>query len=57
MSIDAPFYPEYEGRNYDYARIANACDYLFVMACKVSRIALIVSLPLIKVEGHMNETF
>jgi spore germination protein YaaH len=32
VSIDAPFYPEYEGRNYDYKSIAEACDYLFVMA-------------------------
>jgi hypothetical protein len=32
VSVDVPFYPEYEGRNYDYARIATACDALFVMA-------------------------
>lgn len=32
VSIDAPFYPEYEGRNYDYKSISEACDYLFVMA-------------------------
>mmetsp|Transcript_26894 Transcript_26894/g.50268 ORF Transcript_26894/g.50268 Transcript_26894/m.50268 type:complete len:334 (-) Transcript_26894:229-1230(-) len=32
VSIDAPVYPEYEGRNYDYITIAEACDYMFVMA-------------------------
>lgn len=32
VSIDVPIYPEYEGRNYDYARIAEACDVLFIMA-------------------------
>lgn len=32
VSIDAPVYPEYEGRNYDYSTIAAACDYMFVMA-------------------------
>ena len=32
VSIVAPFYPHYEGRNYNYTAIANACDYLFVMA-------------------------
>jgi len=32
VSIDAPFYPSYEFRNYGYAEIASACDYLFVMA-------------------------
>lgn len=31
VSIDAPIYPEYEFRNYDYVEIAKACDYLFVM--------------------------
>ena len=32
MSIDVGIYPEYEGRNYDYKSIAEACDSLFVMA-------------------------
>lgn len=32
VSIDVPFYPEYEGRNFDYMRIAKACDGLFIMA-------------------------
>lgn len=32
VSIDAPVYPEYEGRSYDYVSIAEACDYMFVMA-------------------------
>lgn len=32
ISIDVPIYPEYEGRNYDYARIAESCDSLFIMA-------------------------
>lgn len=32
VSIDAPVYPEFEGRNYDYKSIAEACDYMFVMA-------------------------
>ena len=31
VSIDAPAYPEYEFRNYDYVEIAKACDYLFIM--------------------------
>ena len=31
VSIDVPIYPEYEGRNYDYARMASSCDSLFVM--------------------------
>ena len=32
VSVDIPIYPEYEGRNYDYARLAEACDALFIMA-------------------------
>lgn len=32
VSVDVPIYPEYEGRNYDYKRIAAACDSLFIMA-------------------------
>ena len=32
VSVDVPIYPEYEGRNYDYARLATSCDSLFVMA-------------------------
>ena len=32
VSVDVPIYPEYEGRNYDYARIAESCDSLFIMA-------------------------
>lgn len=32
VSIDAPIYPQFEGRSYDYAAIAAACDYMFVMA-------------------------
>lgn len=32
VSVDVPIYPEYEGRNYDYASIADSCDSLFVMA-------------------------
>ena len=31
ISVDVPIYPEYEGRNYDYVRMAAACDSLFVM--------------------------
>ena len=31
VSIDVPIYPEYEGRNYDYARMAASCDSLFIM--------------------------
>lgn len=32
ISIDVPIYPEYEGRNYDYKRMADKCDILFIMA-------------------------
>ena len=32
VSVDVGIYPEYEGRNYDYKSIAEACDSLFVMA-------------------------
>lgn len=32
VSVDVPIYPEYEGRNYDYSRIAKSCDSLFIMA-------------------------
>lgn len=31
VSVDVPIYPEYEGRNYSYARIAESCDTLFIM--------------------------
>lgn len=31
ISVDVPIYPEYEERNYDYARLAEACDTLFIM--------------------------
>jgi spore germination protein YaaH len=32
VSIDVPIYPQYEGRNYDYKRMTDACDTLFIMA-------------------------
>ena len=32
VSVDVGIYPEYEGRNYDYKSIAEACDSLFIMA-------------------------
>lgn len=32
VSIDAPIYPQFEGRNYDYVAIAEATDYIFIMA-------------------------
>jgi spore germination protein YaaH len=32
VSMDTPIYPQFEGRNYDYAAMAAACDYLFIMA-------------------------
>jgi len=31
VSIDAPIYPDYEFRSYDYKAIAEACDYIFGM--------------------------
>jgi spore germination protein YaaH len=32
VSMDAPIYPQFEGRNYDYESMAKACDYIFIMA-------------------------
>lgn len=32
VSIDAPVYAHYEGRNYDYKTISEVCDYMFIMA-------------------------
>ena len=31
ISVDVGMYPAYEGRNYDYVRMASACDSLFIM--------------------------
>ncbi len=30
--MDAPIYPEFEGRNFDYYSMSLVCDYIFVMA-------------------------